>query len=488
MTASGDMNYFQNTAQRNRFVMAAAALVLVGFWLRLHGARGDLWLDEVWSLALVARIHSVGAVFWGINHDNNHFLNSIWLYWVGPDASVLTYRLPAILLGTAGIPAAGWVVRRHGPVPMLAVMLLFSVNYLLVDYGSQARGYAGLILFTLLAIGCTMDALALPRPTMKHRAPWLLGLVMTLGFLSHLVMGEVAVIVAIWSVRERLSVVNSVKQALLDTVVLLTPTAILMSPLVFCLLTNADEFAIGHQIPFVASDFWRAYGYLLLVLLGSNAIGKAACLGVVALLYCAVGYAWISTGRRETRYSTALVLVPLIFFGACLPNTSYPRYFLPFGVIFLLHVGECMGLLLTRDTIFNPLSVIIVLAIVGLNMHLLLMFFAAGGRGDYTALASRMAATGTILYGTTQPEAVRAALDYYGRKLGVPAEQVPMDQWCKTPPNWFVFTELYVVPPDAMAEGVIDKCGYDLQAVPFPNSGMTNSGWHVFHRVSQAHE
>ena len=57
-----------------------AAIAAAGFVLRLWCARGPLTLDEVWSIENLAPLRHFWQVFWGISHDNNHFLNSLWLY------------------------------------------------------------------------------------------------------------------------------------------------------------------------------------------------------------------------------------------------------------------------------------------------------------------------------------------------------------------------------------------------------------------------
>ncbi len=87
---------------------------LVGCLLRIVMARGDLWLDEAWSLKLVTGISSPWAVFWGISHDNNHFLNSLWLAWLGPEAPAWTYRVPSVVFGTLAIPLAAAIGWRRG--------------------------------------------------------------------------------------------------------------------------------------------------------------------------------------------------------------------------------------------------------------------------------------------------------------------------------------------------------------------------------------
>ena len=43
------------------FGLVAAAIVLAGIVLRLLAARGELWLDELWSLRLIDEIGSVAT-------------------------------------------------------------------------------------------------------------------------------------------------------------------------------------------------------------------------------------------------------------------------------------------------------------------------------------------------------------------------------------------------------------------------------------------
>src|SRR5580658_3326658 len=65
------------TAEDRFAVAAVAALTLAGLPLRLFCARGDLWLDEIWSLQSLEHISHSGEIFYAISQDNNHFLNSL---------------------------------------------------------------------------------------------------------------------------------------------------------------------------------------------------------------------------------------------------------------------------------------------------------------------------------------------------------------------------------------------------------------------------
>ena len=65
---------FEAAISPARYLFLFGALVtMLGCGLRIVGARGDLWLDEVHTLMLIQSIHRADEVFWHINHDNNHF-------------------------------------------------------------------------------------------------------------------------------------------------------------------------------------------------------------------------------------------------------------------------------------------------------------------------------------------------------------------------------------------------------------------------------
>jgi hypothetical protein len=55
-------------------------------------------------MLLTTSARSFLGVFTGIHHDNNHYLNTIWIMAVGAGHAPEVYRLPNILGGTAAIP------------------------------------------------------------------------------------------------------------------------------------------------------------------------------------------------------------------------------------------------------------------------------------------------------------------------------------------------------------------------------------------------
>jgi hypothetical protein len=116
------------TKRRERLWWAAvSATALAGLVLRVVAAQGGLWTDEAWSMIYAAKARNPMGVFLRINHDNNHHLNSLWLQAIGPGASPLLARVPAIAAGTLCILVAASLCRRGSRKAGMVAALLFAV-------------------------------------------------------------------------------------------------------------------------------------------------------------------------------------------------------------------------------------------------------------------------------------------------------------------------------------------------------------------------
>ena len=164
------------------FTLAGTVVLLVALALRIMAARGDLWLDEIWSVNLLTLVSSPLDIFWRLTHDNNHHLNSLYLYFLGDDASVLARRGLAIAFGVAGVAMAGLIGLRRGLSAALITMVLMALSYPMIHYSSEARGYGPMMFFVLFAFYCLEGFLNERRMAYS----WLFALAIGLGFLSHM--------------------------------------------------------------------------------------------------------------------------------------------------------------------------------------------------------------------------------------------------------------------------------------------------------------
>src|SRR5215471_21470034 len=122
----------------------------IGVVVRVFAAHNDLWFDEVWSLELLReRGHSFVDVFTNIKESNNHHLCSLWMWFVGQNASSLVYRLPSVLASIGTIVLAALIGLRQSRLAGCIAVILTSWSYLLIHFGTEARGYSVAIFFAL---------------------------------------------------------------------------------------------------------------------------------------------------------------------------------------------------------------------------------------------------------------------------------------------------------------------------------------------------
>jgi hypothetical protein len=141
-----------------RIGVIGAIVAVAGAALRVVGAAGEPWIDEIWTVTVLRTLRSPVEIFTAFRHDNNHWLNSLSLYpLVKAQAPPWTWRLPALLAGCLATPLAMIVAANLTPAgrrraAVLLAGVLFAACHFMVVYGSEARGYAGSLSFGLLSL------------------------------------------------------------------------------------------------------------------------------------------------------------------------------------------------------------------------------------------------------------------------------------------------------------------------------------------------
>lgn len=163
----------------------------------------ELLFDEVWSMELAMRIKHPLDVFTTIHHDNNHYLNTLYLLLVGPAQPFWMYHIPSVIAGSLLIILVSLWAWRRNKTQGLIVALLLSNSYIFIRYSVEARGFMPMMLFGFLSF------LSLDRFLRKHPAKsasggrsgvlilfWLTALT---AFLWHLTYMEWYLVLIVWS-------------------------------------------------------------------------------------------------------------------------------------------------------------------------------------------------------------------------------------------------------------------------------------------------
>ena len=172
-------------AQRAAWIVGG--LVLLGLGLRWIAVDQGLWFDEIKTQVRYVG-QTLGTVVTTYDDQNQHLLYSVLarLASVALGEGAAALRLPAVLLGIASL----WAVYRFGRVAatrlegVLAAALL-TVSYHHVWFSQNARGYTGLLLWTLLASAAFVRLLRNEERSRWSLAAWY-GLTIALAMYTHL--------------------------------------------------------------------------------------------------------------------------------------------------------------------------------------------------------------------------------------------------------------------------------------------------------------
>ncbi|MGI8618898.1 MAG: glycosyltransferase family 39 protein [Gemmatimonadaceae bacterium] len=151
----------ESPGPRRFYTWPLAAVTLLGLALRLVSLNSDLWLDEITPI-LNYRNASMWQVAISYISSNNHLLNTLL---VKLCVSIFgeqewAIRLPAVIFGTATIPAIYWVSRQVlSRRASECVALLLAVSYHHIFFSQNARAYTAYVLFSLLSSALFVKAL-----------------------------------------------------------------------------------------------------------------------------------------------------------------------------------------------------------------------------------------------------------------------------------------------------------------------------------------
>ncbi|HEX5258214.1 MAG TPA: hypothetical protein VFW35_05470 [Sphingomicrobium sp.] len=309
--------------------------------MRIAAGRGGMWTDEAWSVVYAAQARDVLGVFTRINHDNNHHLNTLWLQAVGMQASPLLARAPAILAGTLTIPVAALLFLRRSAVGAVAAAGLFAISPIMVIYGSEARGYALMMLAALVMILLVAEAVEGRAGSVTR---WIMALTAALGMLSQLTMAAPLVLLTLWVYLEKRSSV-AVRGAMLETLALMGPALGAAAAAALFALVPAVVSPTGLQTggynPFTVRNYLLGLSKLDEWTVGwmfpAHWIAAVALLGTGAAILVRQPAMMASRARL---YGILILGTPVVILVEHMGNAQFSRFYLCSAIAILLLGAE----------------------------------------------------------------------------------------------------------------------------------------------------
>jgi len=411
-------------------------LLLAGA-LMVAAARGDLWLDEIWSMSFARQAKSWSDVLVRFRHDNNHVLNTLYLYCFRECSEPLVLRLLAIASGVASVLLIGVAARqRWGRAEALVGMVLLATSHPMLLYFSEARGYAPAVAFGLAAyvtIGPDPERRRFPRIA----AFWLASL---LGILAHATFVILSVALAAWHLALEIERRRPWRAAVTRLVAWHAPPLLAFAGW-HALFLRGMEIGGGDE-----SSTGAVVGQLAALVVGlPDSPGFRAAAVVVALGVAIAGIVALRRRRdaQTSFFPIVLLLSPAAMLGLARPSVLYFRYLLVIVPFFLLLSSRLLGGgLRSPSRRWRGAALGIVVALVaaqGPRVARLLLL----GRGQYGAALEQIAreSTGPIVrVGSDHDFRNRLVFDWYAPRVagGDRLRYVEQSRWKSEPPDWIL--------------------------------------------------
>lgn len=454
----------------------AVALFALGAALIVAAASGEIWFDELWSLR---RAMDAGGFFPAVTaaHDNNHALNTAWVWILGEGKSPFAYRALAILSGFLSLALFYRLASRWGRSAALFALALAATSYPLAHYFSEARGYGPALFFTLLAL----YALNLWEERQRAGRAALFAVAVAFGLLSHATYLMVYLAFALHSAR-RLFEGGEARLAKAKAL-----AALHAVPAALCgafYLGFASRMEVGGGLAGVARDAMPEFLLALFGLPDASYMRILAFVPYAALLGFALWKFWKTRDGGWLLYVHALFAAPALMTLLSRSDYVYWRYYVlcvPFAV--LLAARALAELWRAASPILKAAALLLLVAAAfgqSLRLYPLLEY----GRGDYRGAIEKIlssARQSPVLVTSNNNQHNPLLLAYYAERLGVAGKlrYVPYFEPTVSPAEYFLFKHVgngKERPKKEIQSQSLGKMGYIGE---FKGSGGI-SGWSLW--------
>ena len=415
--------------------------ILAGI-LRACAARGELWLDELWSVVTVRQtIKSPIEIITVLKLDNNHFINSLWI-WLQPDSALdFDFRLLSVISGSLGVMFAAAICRQQSRLSMWVGAIIIGTSYLQVHYSSEARGYGPLCAAVLGAVWS--DRKSRQSPGIIWEISWSLSCL--LGFLAHAAFVQYwlsAVLLTCWSLFRPRPNTTSAKNLVSMVAPVAFRIALPGALFVWIWRTNLSQMQIaGGSV----AAYWKVIVETMSLSVGGSPSLSEAVVGAGVMLLAGilvVRFLLKTEPHDAFLLISSSVVVPAMLLVVMNRQDIYPRYFLVGTLLFQLSLARWIASLL--ETGDGPLRKYRLLA----GCALLAAFVLANAtldrqlivlqRGHYQAAIHWLqehATSDRILLGVDHPFRHRFPMGYYvarteiGERLQVTTSPELLPDW-----------------------------------------------------------
>jgi uncharacterized membrane protein len=467
-------------------ILLMALAAIIGCILRVLAVHGELWLDEAWSVLLVQDVGSPLALATEVRHDNNHLLNSLWLWLVGPRALPEWQRFPSLAFSLLALALLRRLVRREHLGWTGAIWaFLVALSYPLIVVGTEARGYS---LAIAAAIAIFALALRLRKADAGRGAARIFSIVSTVGAFSHAAFILFFLPVGAWIVLERRRSGHSWRDPVMWAA-LTAPIGAISALGIF--FYRGLAIGGGPQAPYVQvllSALSLGFGGEELSAFDPQGAAAAAGIGTLVVAIASFeAFLWLREDRAVASLVISIILVPLAAVMVLRPDFILGRYFI-ISLVFLYLVAARWMARLARQGIFGAcIAALLVAGIAAGNLRHCGELFSFQRSHFEEAVAAIISESGprretvTIGGGHENRNEIRLAHMRLRGALGGPIVFVSDQAAAAAPPDFVIEESLDRNPTPPASSMTAFGARYSLKAA-YPAPFMSGAALSVYQR------
>ncbi len=380
--------------QRRAYVITCSLLFLAAVIVRILAARGDFAMDEIWSLRLVTEnARSIFDIIFKIKHDNNHILNSVWMYVLGPQQAWQLYRIPAVIGGSLCVLFSFLIARRQSRAQGIAALILTGFCFPLVFYSSEARGYGLMMGFSMMALYAMVLLLENAGSPVAFKRVIFFWCAVILGFLSHLIFICTYLGLAAWSLYVFVAGRHEDRKRQYLNFILIHSIPIAFFVFLYFVFVRGISIG-GGPVESVISALYKIF-IVTFGVWGFESQGRWLCLMFLLLVSILIIFIRRFYGKIWVFFAVSIFCAPafiLVFFP--FPFVSM-RHFLPSLLLLVFALSYFVGFLWKKSLVARGIAIgLVFIFCVGQLTYL--PSFLRYGRGQFSKAVEYLAA---ISYG-----------------------------------------------------------------------------------------
>lgn len=456
-------------------------LLVFAAGVRIRATHDDLWLDELISLRVAHAVENPWQVFTAVHNDNNHYLSTLYLYFLRHQDSAPRFRYFSVLCGIALVVAGYWLLSYRSRIEGLILAAILACSYPLIHFSSEARGYSGALLGTVLACG------ALVRWLRNDRRPsfalgLLFGIATGFALLSHLTSCLIWLPVAVASLLVLMSRPQRLKWLMYWAALNFLPAS------AFAALYLLD---LRFVVPLGATPMPVAHGLSRLLALGLGWPARDGISVWVVMLPLAGLIVWqLAKEQKKGEILPMLLapiyLVPVVFVFLLNPSFFSPRYLLV--ILPFIYVYGAVLLARLLESRMGCIAFVAVLALFVAGQSYLYSRFLQVGRGQLTtALEYISSHSASPLISVASNQNFRSAIElgYFAKRVlknGQTLFYVSPEDLRFVQPEWYI---LHEEGSDPAGPAVLKESGRPTwqRVAYFGASELSGQAWTIYRRL-----